>query len=321
MIIIVILMSVYSGICFAIESFSNVLVGEYKKDIRNFLDAKNQTLLVAGKKGRLSQEERTTQRERLRKVRMRQQEMEQKKASVFNNNLEYADRFVAVPGGCFEMGDLFGDGALEEGPVHEVCVNDFYMGKYEVTQKEWEKLMSTFLKGNNPSCFKACPNCPVEKVSWNDVQAFIKKLRQKTGMHFRFPTEAEWEYAARSGGKREKYAGTSDDLKIELYAWYAGNSEVKTHPVGLKKPNGLGLYDMSGNIKEWVADWYGGDYYSDSPGDNPQGPSSGVVRVLRGGSWGNEARHVRTAVRIRSLLDHQHCGNGFRLSLSFPSRF
>ncbi|MBT4174021.1 MAG: SUMF1/EgtB/PvdO family nonheme iron enzyme, partial [Candidatus Marinimicrobia bacterium] len=137
----------------------------------------------------------------------------------------------------------------------------------------------------NPSKFK-CDDCPVERVSWQDVQDFIKKLNKKTGMHYRLPTEAEWEYAARSGGKKEKWSGTSNKSILGDYGWYSDNSNRQTHIVGTKTPNGLGLYDMSGNVWEWCSDWYDSDYYENSPKQNPQGPQSGSFRVKRGGSWG-----------------------------------
>lgn len=189
--------------------------------------------------------------------------------------------FVFIKGGCFEMGDTFGDGTEVEKPVHEVCVDDFYLGKYEVTQGQWEKVM-----GNNPSGFKGMNN-PVEQVSWNDVQQFIERLNSQSTRKYRLPTEAEWEYAARSGGKREKYSGTSQEADLGQYAWYLyrGNVELGTHPVGEKKPNGLGLHDMTGNVLEWCADWFDENYYKNSPRDNPRGPGGGESRVLRGGSW------------------------------------
>jgi formylglycine-generating enzyme required for sulfatase activity len=159
--------------------------------------------------------------------------------------------FVLVKGGCFEMGDIYGDGYKNEKPVHQVCVDDFFMGKLLVTQKQWRAIM-----GNDPSFFKSCgENCPVEQVSSGDVQDYIRTLNQRSGKNFRLPTEAEWEFAARSGGKKEKWAGTNDQAELGAYAWYSANSGSETHPVGLKKPNGLGLYDMTGNVWEWASDW------------------------------------------------------------------
>ncbi len=215
-------------------------------------------------------------------------------------------KFVEVKGGCFQMGDTFGDGGSDEKPAHEVCVDDFSIGKYEVTQAQWEAVM-----GSNPSRFKQCGgNCPVEDVSWNDIQKFIKKLNSQTDSFYRLPTEAEWEYAARSGGKSEKYSGGND---VDSVAWYDSNSGRQTHPVGQKQPNGLGIYDMSGNVWEWCQDWYGDGYYESSPKDNPQGPSSGSRRVLRGGSWYNYALFMRATSRYRFNPVGRDSGNGFRL--------
>lgn len=200
---------------------------------------------------------------------------------------------VFVKGGCYEMGDTFGDGYGNEVPVHTVCVDDFYIGKYEVTQKEWVAVM-----GNNPSGFKGCETCPVDSVSWDDAQGFIIKLNSKTGKNYRLPTEAEWEYAARSGGKKEKFSGFSDESQLYLYANFCGNNSncefvrkafvetsnsyaefvlknKNTSPVGSYRPNGLGLYDMTGNVMEWVSDFHSRDYYRVSPKDNPKGPDNG----------------------------------------------
>ena len=224
--------------------------------------------------------------------------------------------FIFVKGGCYQMGDTFGDEDSDEKPVHEVCVDDFYIGKYEVTQKQWRDVM-----GNNPSYFKNCDNCPVESVSWNNAQQFIDKLNQRlapagnkqgTGKGYRLPTEAEWEYAARSGGGEEKYAGGND---IDSVAWHTNNSGSKTHPVGQKKPNGLGLYDMSGNVWEWVQDWYEDNYYKNSPRNNPKGPTSGQYRVLRGGSWLGGPQYLRSANPSRTEPTTRGFSYGFRLVL------
>ena len=184
----------------------------------------------------------------------------------------------------------------DEKPVHEVCLDDYYIGKYEVTQGQWSKIM-----GNNPSNFKLGDNYPVENVSWDDIQVFLEKLSQKTGQNYRLPTEAEWEYAARSGGKQEKWAGTSNESGLEGYAWFDKNSGNQTHLVGQKTPNGLGICDMSGNVWEWCSDWYDGDYYSKSPRNNPNGPSGGSYRVARGGSWRDTAENLRASNRYLSL--------------------
>jgi formylglycine-generating enzyme required for sulfatase activity len=217
---------------------------------------------------------------------------------------------VLVKGGCFQMGDSFGDGFDDEEPVHEVCIGDFYIGKYEVTQAEWQAVM-----GHNPSKFKG-DRRPVESVSWEEAQAFIARLNQLTGKNYRFPTEAEWEYAARSGGKKEKWAGTSDPGRLGEYAWYSANSGKTTHEVGTRKPNGLGICDMGGNVWEWVDDYYEMTWYEKSAKDNPQGPPAGSHRILRGGSFGNPARGVRVTERGRSEPTSRDIAIGLRLATS-----
>ncbi|MEK7263456.1 MAG: formylglycine-generating enzyme family protein, partial [Bacteroidota bacterium] len=193
---------------------------------------------------------------------------------------------VYVEGGSFEMGS--NDGDSNEKPVHRVTVDDFYIGKYVVTQKEWEAVM-----GNNPSNFQG-DNLPVEQVSWDDVQEFLQKLSTKTGKNYRLPTEAEWEYAARGGHKSSgnTYSGSN---RIDNVAWYDGNSNSQTHTVGTKQPNELGIYDMTGNVWEWCSDWYGS--YSSNAQTNPQGSSSGSDRVLRGGSFTDDGGSCRVAYR------------------------
>jgi len=215
---------------------------------------------------------------------------------------------IFVKGGCYQMGcgSWTSDCNDNEKPVHEVCVDDFYIGKYEVTQGQWKAVM-----GNNPSYFKDCDNCPVEQVSWSDAQDFIRKFNNKSGKNYRLPTEAEWEYAARSGGKSEKYSGSND---IDSVAWFSSNSRSKTHPVGQKASNGLSIYDMSGNVWEWVNDWYNKNYYKNSPKDNPKGPNSGTVRVLRGGSWFKDPRYMRLAHRPGFNSGNRNRGLGFRLA-------
>jgi formylglycine-generating enzyme required for sulfatase activity len=216
---------------------------------------------------------------------------------------------VFVKGDCFKMGSKE---YKNEKPIHKVCVDDYYIGKYEVTQKQWLEIM-----GSNPSYFKNCDNCPVEHVSWNDVQEFIKKLNQKTEQNYRLPREAEWEYAAKGGietiheSSQTKYAGSNN---IGDVAWYTSNSGNETHKVGTKQANELGIYDMSGNVWEWCSDWYGSDYYKNSPRNDPQGPSSGTCRVLRGGSWYDLAGNCRVANRGGSSPGLTSFNDGFRLA-------
>lgn len=217
---------------------------------------------------------------------------------------------VYVAGGCFQMGDT----TYRQKPEHEVCVDGFYIGKYEVTQAQYHGVT-----GQNPSRFTKEGDFPVERVSWDDAIAFIDRLNEKSGMNYRLPTEAEWEYAAKSGGKEERYAGASHNL-LEL-AWYEINSQETTHKVGTKAPNGLGIYDMSGNVYEWCSDWFGADYYAKSPRRNPQGPSQGKYKINRGGGWYQRQclkdPHwcVSTEERFWSLPKFRDSSVGFRIVL------
>lgn len=219
---------------------------------------------------------------------------------------------LLVKGGCFQMGSN-DEYKTDHHPVHEVCVSDYYLGEFEVTQEQWLKVIE-----KNPSYFNQCGSrCPVEKVSWHDTQDFIKQLNGMSGKNYRLPTEAEWEYAARGGGQSGtwSWSGTNDETALIDYAWYQENSEGKTHPVGLKKPNGLGLYDMSGNVYEWCQDWYGDSNYQESPRNDPQGPPEGMYRVLRGGSRSSPEFDLRTYARGRNEPEAPSASNGFRLLL------
>lgn len=220
------------------------------------------------------------------------------------------DGLVFVKGGTFTMGCTSEqkDCHDDEKPAHTVTLDNFYIGKYEVTQKLWQQVM-----GNNPSsASKECPECPVENVSWNEVQDFLQKLNaQNPGRQYRLPTEAEWEYAARGGSQSKGYlyAGSND---IGMVAWNINNSGRKTQPVGKRKGNELGLYDMSGNVWEWCSDWKGA-YTSDSQ-NNPVGPVSGSSRVFRGGSWSDSPQYCRVAFRGNYTPDVSHYNVGFRLA-------
>jgi len=222
-------------------------------------------------------------------------------------------KFVLIPSGSFMMGcnsDFEDCGAKGNSlPRHQVSITKpFYIGKYEVTQEQWTKVM-----GSNPSNFKGRSN-PVEKVSWNDAQQFIEELnKMEKTTSYRLPTEAEWEYAARAGSDGQ-YCFGDDEEQLDQYAWYNKNSDNKHHPVGTKRPNAWGLYDMHGNVIEMVQDLYDKDYYKNSPKQDPQGPSSGTQRVLRGGSWAFAAFQARLACRCADVPDNR--GNfsiGFRV--------
>ncbi|WP_337779478.1 formylglycine-generating enzyme family protein [Prevotellamassilia timonensis] len=214
------------------------------------------------------------------------------------------NNMVYVSGGTFIMG---GDESSDQTPTHSVTLSSYYICKYEVTQALWRAVM-----GSNPSKFKG-DNLPVEQVSWNDCQTFINRLNNYTGRNFRLPTEAEWEFAARGGNysRHYKYSGSNH---IGDVAWYTDNSGNRTHPVGTKQANELGLYDMSGNVWEWCSDWYGS--YSSYSQSNPTGATSGFGRVERGGNWCGLARYCCSSHRSYYTPGNSFDDLGLRLVLS-----
>ncbi|TXD66211.1 bifunctional serine/threonine-protein kinase/formylglycine-generating enzyme family protein [Polaribacter glomeratus] len=222
------------------------------------------------------------------------------------------ENMVYVKGGSFDMGckDEVRWCVQEGVTLHKVTLNDFNINKYEVTQREWKVIMNI-----NPSNNIDCDLCPVENVSWNDVQIFIKKLNQLTGKKFRLPTEAEWEYSASGGNesKGHRYAGISN--RLDLVAWYDRNSSNTTHSVGEKRSNELGLFDMNGNVWEWCNDWYGEDYYNNSQTIDPKGPDSGSGKIIRGGSFSYDITYCRLSHRNKSLPENKNKNIGFRLVL------
>ena len=216
---------------------------------------------------------------------------------------------VWCPPGTFLMGSPDADDTARnnEKPQHQVTLTKgFWMGKYPVTQEQWEAVM-----GNTPSKYRG-PKNPVECVSWNDCQEFIKTLSDKTGETFRLPTEAEWEYACRAGS-RTAYCFGDAPRGLDAYAWHSGNSSRKPHPVGKKRANAWGLHDMHGNIFEWCEDRLGSNYYASSPPEDPTGPSSGAYRVLRGGSWYFSPVSCRAAFRDLDTPDYAPSSYGFRV--------
>ena len=216
------------------------------------------------------------------------------------------DDFVLIRPGSFQMG--YSDAGTDQQPVHAVILStEFYLQQTEVTQGQWRSVM-----GTNPSQFTACgDDCPVERVSWNDVRAFLEALNAKyPGRNYRLPTEAEWEYAARAGVGR----GYEDTGDLDEAAWFDGNAGARTHPVESKSPNPWGLYDMHGNVAEWVTDWYRADYYRLGPAVDPPGPKDGAARVVRGGSWGSSRRFVGTLGRMDRDPFTRDFNIGFRLA-------
>lgn len=224
--------------------------------------------------------------------------------TAFGMNLE----MVYVEGGEFEMGATAeqGDDARDnEKPIRTVKLDGYHIGKFEVTQEQWKAVM-----GTEPSRFKGA-NLPVEQVSWEEAQEFCKKMSEATGRMYVLPTEAQWEYAARGGSKSQhyKYAGSNDPDEV---AWYDANSDYKTHPVGSKKANELGIYDMSGNVREWCSDWYGD--YEENDTENPQGPSRGFRRVIRGGFLWGDAVYCCVSVRYSNYPGYRGASLGFRVA-------
>lgn len=223
-------------------------------------------------------------------------------------------KMIRVEGGAFNMGATLEQSkysVYDEQPVHKVTVSCFYIGETQVTQALWMAIM-----GSNPSYHiddndSNRSQLPVEQVSWNDCQEFIRRLSLLTNKKFRLPTEAEWEYAARGGNKSAgfTYAGSNS---IKDVAWHKG---YETHPVGMKESNELGIYDMSGNVFEWCQDWHRDKYYDDSPSDNPTGPESGSCRECRGGSYRVSSGDCRVSARFCNFPDDAKCDVGFRLAL------
>ncbi len=247
-----------------------------------------------------------------------------------------ADDFVTIRAGCFTMGSPFAEEGRQNDELdHKVCISkDFKIAKYEVTQALWTAVM-----GNNPAYFKACgKDCPIENISWNDIQTFLFRLNLMTEGGYRLPTEAEWEYAARAGTQTATYQGDPEWLgsnnvpDLNKIAWYSGNSKVKykggkycedwddkqfpavrcgTHPVGRKKPNRWGLYDMLGNVWEFTNDWYA--HFSSAPQTDPKGPASGDMKVAKGGNWADALRQNRAAARYGFAVKERVNNLGFRL--------
>lgn len=237
-------------------------------------------------------------------------------SKTFTNSIGM--KFVLIPSGDFLMGCTHGDSQCDddETPRHKVKITKaFYMTQYEVTQKQWKKIM-----GNNPSYFKG-DNLPVERVSWDDAKRFINKLNKKEHRrNYRLPTEAEWEYAARGNqhgsrwsAQKKYYWGNKFNKR---YAWYWGNSNKRTHVVGKKYPNGFGLYDMLGNVWEWCEDSYDEYYYLKSPTKNPVNKKFYNYKVLRGGSWFNNSKYLRASNRVKINSNLRISDDGFRVVLA-----
>ena len=258
---------------------------------------------------RKKQQQDAARRQREAEEARRKREAEENEERRMRPFRELEANMVSVEGGTFIMGATNGIGSEYEGywarPVHQVTLPSFKICKYEVTQGLWLAVM-----GKTPTTYISGKN-PVEGVSWNDCQEFISNLNRITGKHYRLPTEAEWEYAARGGNGSQgyKYAGSDN---IDVVAWYQDNSNGQAHPVGMKRANELGLYDMAGNVSEWCSDWFG-KYSSESQTD-PQGVSSGSERVTRGGCYKEDVSYGRVSARIGSMPTNNPNGFGLRLA-------
>jgi formylglycine-generating enzyme required for sulfatase activity len=244
-------------------------------------------------------EEKALQLEALRLQQEKEAKDKQDKIDLEDSSREIELDLVLIPAGKFMMGDPDKD--------HEVLItNSFYMGKHEVTQEQWKKVM-----GNNPSIRTKGPTLPVTDVSWNDCQEFIRRLNDKTNGGYRLPTEAEWEYACRAKTTTKYSYG---DIITKTDANYGGAVGTTIKQVGSYKPNAFGLYDMHGNVWEWVEDWYGPQYYQHSPESDPKGIESGQYKIYRGGSWIAKPPLLRSAVRYSGLAATKSSDIGFRLA-------
>lgn len=281
-------------------SATEATLSNVQKELKSYKDAEAKQKAAEEAKRKAEEEARRKAEEAKRKAEeeaRRKAEEEKKRGIIKLGNVEF--KMIYVEGGRFTMG--------EGSDAHQVTLSPYYIGETPVTQSLWKEVT-----GKTRSRFKGDQK-PVEYVSWNDCQEFIKKLNQKTGKKFRLLTEAEWEFAAR-GGNKSKHTQYSGSNNIDEVAWYVRNSGSETHPVKQKKPNELGIYDMSGNVWEWCQDWYD-DYKKDSQ-TNPTGPSSGSRRVRRGGSWDCDARRCRLSYRGSISPGNTDGGLGLRLALS-----
>lgn len=271
---------------------------------------------------------------------------ENNEQSIFTDSITGME-FLRVKGGCFEMGNSFERGGKDEKPIHRVCLDDYYIGKYEVTLGEFKQFVdetgyqtdaererhcwgldtdgswkNVAGKSWEHLSFTQMDNHPVVCITWNDAQAFIGWLNKKTNSGFRFLSEAEWEYAARSRGKKRMFATQTGHLNRKLANYGAekccdpdsADGYLYTAPVGSYPANEIGVFDLSGNVWEWTADWYNENYYIQSPIDNPKGLKSGKLRILRGGSWSIPKRFSRCSNRREYDPSLRHVNIGFRLA-------
>jgi formylglycine-generating enzyme required for sulfatase activity len=223
---------------------------------------------------------------------------------------EIQRNLVLLKGGAFTMGSDVARllGVKDEGPEHTVKIGALLFGRYEVSQAQWEAVM-----GTNPSARQGCMDCPVENVSWDEIHEFVAKLNMISGRKYRLPTEGEWEFVARSNLKEDMSHARDKKDFLRMYAWAAENADKKPHPVGKKRPNSAGIYDLFGNVAEWCADWYDASYYKSSGMENPAGPANGKEKVVRGGSYQINALDFRPSLRDKRKPGTKSKEIGFRL--------
>ncbi len=263
-------------------------------------------LSVAGRKIEKADQQRDEEAKRQAAAQQRATRLKKMLPSLLES---LKQQMVAVPGGTFTMGCTEEQSSCDddEKPVRQIQVKSFSISKYEVTQDLWEAVM-----GTNPSKFRDCPRCPVENVGWDDATLFLKKLNALTGERYRLPTDAEWEYAARGGQTSQAFLYVGGDT-LDSVAWYDKNSENRTHRVGQKQPNGLGLYDMSGNVWEWLEDCWN-KKYPGPPADGSAWKSRNCSQhMLRGGAWSSYPRYLRSSNRYWNLSAFLRDDVGFRL--------
>ena len=217
-------------------------------------------------------------------------------------------KMIFVKGGCFDIGDFADLGDPDEKPVHEVCISDYYLAETEVTQELWDSVMS-FNPMSDPDMQK-----PVTRVTWFWANRFLEKINERTGKVYRLPTEAEWEYAARARGEELIWSGVNDENRLKEYAWFQDNSDDTLQMVKQLKPNALGFYDMSGNVWEWVEDYFGFDYYKEREKEDPYGPEYSNWKVIKGGSYVDTPHTLRTTYRHAYEPTLSSHGLGLRLA-------
>jgi formylglycine-generating enzyme required for sulfatase activity len=229
---------------------------------------------------------------------------------VYRVAQEIQRNLVLLKGGAYTMGSDVAKllGVKDEGPEHTVKIGALLFGKYEVSQAQWEAVM-----GSNPSARQGCTDCPVENVSWDEIQEFVSKLNMISGRKYRLPTEGEWEFVARSNLKEDMSHARDKKDFLRQYAWAAEDADKKSHPVGQKRPNSAGIYDLFGNVAEWCADWYDASYYKSSGMENPAGPANGKEKVVRGGSYLINALDFRPSLRDKRKPGTKSKEIGFRL--------